>query len=170
MIPGLVQTAAYAREFLHLAGGPLDHGASEADIEAMVAARIRRQGLLYEPGRRIELVIAEAALYSPPGTAATLRGQLDRLAAVAGLDSLTLYVLPLRAPMAAMPMVGFMLHDDFVLVETLTSEQRLDEPDEVAVYRGAFQALRERAVSGEPGLELIRAAMTGLTGRGEPPD
>lgn len=166
MVPGLVQTAAYAREVLNLAGGPRDHGASDADVEAMVAARIKRQAIVYEPGRQIELVISEAALYSPPGTTATLRGQLDRLAAVAGLESLTLDVLPLRAPMAALPMAGFMLHDDFVLVETLTGEQRLDEPGEVAVYRQAFEALQQRAVGGEAALELIQAAMADLRGRG----
>ena len=87
---------------------------------------------------------------------------------MAGLESLSLSVLPLRAPTAALPMAGFMLHDNFVLVETLTAEQRLDEPGEVGVYREAFEALQNRAVTGDPALELIQAAMAELRDRGGP--
>ena len=174
VMPGLVQTAAYARELLGLPGGPLSHGAAETDVELLVAERIRRQAILYEPQRRIQLVIGEAALYSPPGSAATLHGQLDRLLAVAGLESVELGVLPLRAPMPALPMAGFALHDDdFVLVETLTAEQRLDEPGEVAVYRQAFEQLlqrrghRRRRRGAHPGGHAARTTDR-LTGAGGP--
>jgi Domain of unknown function (DUF5753) len=161
IIPGLVQTASYARELLSLPGGPRWHGATDADVEAMVSERIRRQAILYEPQRRIELVIGEAALYSPPGSPATLHGQLDRLLAVAGLDGLQLGVLRFRGPMAALLVGGFALHDeDFVLLETLTAEQRLDEPGEVNVYREAFEHLMAAAATGDEAVGLIRAAIT----------
>jgi hypothetical protein len=157
LVPGLVQTAAYARELLALPGGPLSHGASEADVDALVAERVRRQDILYQPGKRIQLVIGEAALHSPPGSPDTLRGQLDRLLTVAGLATVELGVLPLSAPMPALPMSGFKIHDDaFVLVETLTGEQRLDQPDEVAVYEQAFDRLLTAAAVGEQAAQLIR--------------
>ena len=79
---------------------------------------------------------------------------------MAGLESVELGVLPLRAPMPALPMAGFALHDDnFVLVETLTAEQRLDEPGEVAVYRQAFEQLLHAAATGDDAVALVRAAM-----------
>lgn len=40
---GLLQTPAYARDLLHLPGGPTDHGATDDDIDRMVAARLCRQ-------------------------------------------------------------------------------------------------------------------------------
>ncbi len=165
VIPGLVQTAAYARSLLALPGGPASHGASQADVDALVAERVRRQDVLYQPGRRIQLVVGEAALHSPPGpgSAEALRGQLDRLVTVAGLATVELGVLPLAAPMPAMPMSGFAVLDDaVVLVETLTGEQRLDEPDEVAVYTQAFDRLLAAALVGEHAADLIRRTATGM--------
>jgi len=99
------------------------------------------------------------AKYAPPtpGSEETLRGQLDRLVAVAGLSTVELAILPLRAPMPALPMAGFAIHDDrFVLVETLTAEQRLDEPGEVAVYRTVFEHLLSAAAHGDEALAIIR--------------
>lgn len=163
MIPGLVQTATYARELLALPGGPTSHGASQADVDALVAERIKRQGVLYQPGKRVRLVIGEGALHSPPGSHDTLRGQLDRLVALTGLATLDLRVLPLAAPMPAMPMSGFAIHDTAcVLIETLTGEQRLDQPDEVGVYAQAFDRLSSAALVGAQAANLIRQIMTGL--------
>jgi hypothetical protein len=159
LIPGLVQTADYARELLHLPGGPAASGASEADVETMVAERIKRQNVLYQRGKTIQLVIGEAALRSPPGSLSTLAGQLDRLVAVTGLSTVELAILPLHAPMPALPMSGFAIHDDrFVLIETLTGEQRLDEPSEVAVYRTGFEHLISAAAHGPEALAIIRRA------------
>lgn len=67
-IPGIVQTGAYARELLALHGGPVTSGASAADVETLIATRIKRQQILYEPDKRIDIVIGETALHDPPGT------------------------------------------------------------------------------------------------------
>ena len=47
MISGLVQTADYAREILHLPCGPLSFGADEEELEQMVDVRMQRQRALY---------------------------------------------------------------------------------------------------------------------------
>jgi len=39
MISGLLQTSEYAREFLHLACGPVSYGQDEDEIDQMVANR-----------------------------------------------------------------------------------------------------------------------------------
>ena len=79
---------------------------------------------------------------------------------MAGLESVELGVLPLRAPMPALPMAGFALHDDdFVLVETLTAEQRLNEPSEVAMYRQIFERLMAAAATGADAGSVVRRAM-----------
>ncbi|MGH3796672.1 MAG: helix-turn-helix domain-containing protein [Pseudonocardiaceae bacterium] len=156
MVPGLVQTAAYARELLIRPGRATLLEENDAGFEATVAARVRRQDILYQPGRRIQIMLGEAALRSTPGTIETLLGQLDRLASVASLKTVELGIVPFPA-MPVMPLSGFCLHDDHVVyVETLTGEQQLYEPDEVAVYIEAFEQLRESAATGPDAVALIR--------------
>ena len=60
MISGLLQTSEYAREFLHLACGPLNYG--EDEIDRMVAKRMQRQQVLYQPAKRVQVVMLEGAL------------------------------------------------------------------------------------------------------------
>ncbi len=66
-VPGIVQTAAYARELLALHGGPAISGASAADVETLIATRIKRQQILYQPDKRIDIVIGETAFARPAG-------------------------------------------------------------------------------------------------------
>lgn len=162
MIPGLVQTAAYARALLT---SPLASAMdiTEGDADALVAERVKRQEILYQPGRTLHIVVGEAALWNTPGTVDTLLGQLDRLISFAGLPSLEFGVVPRDVPMPIAPLACFAVYDDeFVLVETLTGEQRLDDPDEVAVYIKAFDQLRDAAATGPDTLALIRRVMADL--------
>ena len=150
VMPGLVQTAAYARELLGLPGGPLSHGAAETDVELLVAERIRRQAILYEPQRRIQLVIGEAALVQP----ARVGGDAARPArppAGRGRPGERRARRPAAARTDAGAANGRLRppRRRFVLVETLTAEQRLDEPGEVAVYRQAFERLLHATATGD---------------------
>jgi hypothetical protein len=118
MIPGLVQTAAYAQALLT---SPLASamGITEADADALVAERVKRQNILYQPGRSIEVIVGEAALWNTPSTATTLEDQLDRLISFAALRSLRFGVVPRGVPMPIAPLGCFAVYDDeFVLVET----------------------------------------------------
>ncbi|MFY9809575.1 MAG: helix-turn-helix transcriptional regulator [Pseudonocardiaceae bacterium] len=153
MVPGLVQTAAYARELFE--GRPTLTDPGDVDPDAMATARVRRQDVLYQPGRRIELLLGEAALRSSPGTIATLLGQLDRLVSVIDLPTVELGIVPFPL-MPVMPLSSFYFHDDVVYIETLTAEQQLAEPDEVAVYVKAFDLLRAAAVTGADAVALIQ--------------
>jgi transcriptional regulator with XRE-family HTH domain len=153
MVPGLVQTAAYARELFE--GRPTLTDPGDVDPDAMATARVRRQDVLYQPGRRIELILGEAALRSTPGTLGTLLGQLDRLVSVIDLPTVELGIVPFPL-MPVMPLSSFYFHDDVVYIETLTAEQQLAEPDEVAVYVKAFGLLRAAAVTGSDAVALIR--------------
>ena len=58
--------------------------------------------------------------------------------------------------MPVMPLSNFYVHDDVVYIETLTSEQQLAEPSEVAVYVKAFDLLRADAITGAQAVALIQ--------------
>lgn len=158
LIPGLAQTAAYARALLELPGLGRSQGASDEAIAGVVAGRIRRQDLLYEPGRIIQLVIGEAALLSMPGGADVRAGQLEKLASVAGLETVEIGIIPSPVPMVAPPLSGFrLLDDDLVITETLAGEQHITGPDEIRAFVDVFDALRVAAVTGDAAVNLIRS-------------
>jgi transcriptional regulator with XRE-family HTH domain len=155
MMPGLVQTAAYARELFEQPGRPTLMDPGSVDPEEIAAGRVRRQDVLYRPDGRIELILGEAALRNTPGTIGTLLGQLDRLVSLMDLPTLELRVVPFPM-MPVWPLTSFYMHDDVVYIETLTGEQQLYEPDEVAVYVQALELLRKTALTGPVAVELIR--------------
>jgi hypothetical protein len=97
-LPSIVQTVAYAREMLTAPGGPVLVGATPHAVEGLIAERVKRQALLYEPRRQVRIVLGQAALTVHFGAVETLIGQLDRLVIVAGLPSVDLRVLPDAAP------------------------------------------------------------------------
>lgn len=156
MIPGLVQTASYAREVLSLPCGPSSRGVSADEIGKLVAERIKRQDVLYEPGKMIRLLFGEAALHVRFGRPETMLGQLDRLATVAGLANVELGVVPFVTPFPIYPLTDFTLYDDFVLIESITAQQRLEGADEVALYGQFFEQLRDAAVTGQDAIDLIQ--------------
>lgn len=160
MIPGLVQTPAYARELLgNTIGGLAGLDESRHEIDAIVAERIRRQELLYQPGRQVELLIGQAALYNYPGQRRTMLGQLDRLVMLSGIETLRLGIVPFDVPMSVLPLCNFTIHDDeLVIIESLSGEQRHGAPDDVKVYLDAVAKLWESAVVEETALALLHEA------------
>lgn len=64
MLPSIVQTVAYAREMLTAPGGPVLVGATPNAVEALIAERVKRQALLYEPRRQVRIVLGQAAFDS----------------------------------------------------------------------------------------------------------
>jgi Domain of unknown function (DUF5753)/Helix-turn-helix domain len=156
MIPGLLQTVAYAKELLTIPGGPVLTGASHEHIEALITERIKRQGLLYEPGRRVQMVLGQAALTVHFGSVETLLGQLDRLVALSDLPSVDLRVLPTAVASPVMPLSGFWLDHAGVYIETLKGEQILSGQDDLAMFRKAFDLLHAASVAGPDAVALIQ--------------
>jgi hypothetical protein len=164
MIPSQLQTGEYAGELLRSASGPKAWGASEDDITAMVAARMQRQQILYVPGKRIQLIILEAALRTGLVSPTAHRGQLDRMLALESLPSLDLGIVPTSELVPVFPAGSFVLFDDhLVVIETLTGEQQLNDPVEVMRYSEWFDLLHKAAVHGRDATHLIRAALVEIS-------
>jgi transcriptional regulator with XRE-family HTH domain len=155
-VPGLLQTADYARRMFAAQAELLEYG---RDLDDAVRARMARQQLLYESGRSIEILVAEAGLRHSICPPTEMAGQVDRLVSVLGLPGVRFGVLPLgrRLPFAVMH--GFNLLDDVALVDTLSSELRIDDPEQVAVYHRVVDRLWPVAAeAGEARAVLARIA------------
>jgi transcriptional regulator with XRE-family HTH domain len=163
MVSGMLHTAEYARESLHIPSGPAAFGATGDDIERMIATRLQRQQVLYDPSKRVQIVMLESALRVRLTSAGTLRGQLDRLIAASGLVSLDLRIIPFEARVPVFPLSGFRIYDEsLVIVESISGEQQLSGPDDVESYIRFFDLLREAGASGGDVVRIVRRSLEAI--------
>lgn len=156
VMPGLLQTAGYARAIIT----QVAETSGPVDIDAMVEARMRRQEALYDPSRVFEFVTTEAALRMPPCPPQVMAGQLDRLLSL-DLDNVTLGIIPLGIQLPVVPQAGFLLVDDTAIVEVHGGSDTLGER-ESAVYSHVFERLMGVAVTGDEARRLITTAAASL--------
>ena len=156
LIPGLLQTAQYARELLYLPFGPKFFGADDADIEKMIQKRIERQSVIYNPQKNIEIIILESGLRTRVCSQNTLYEQLIRLIDLCSLRSLNLSVVPIEAEIPLIPLGGYTIFDnDMVILETLSGEQQLSLPEEIELYQAAFKETSKVAIQSQGCAKLI---------------
>lgn len=149
-VPGLLQTADYARAILR-AGLP---HASAAEIEQLVQLRLERQGLLSRAdGPGLWMVIDEAVLRRQVAPPPVMRAQVDRLVEAAELANVTLQVLPFAAGAHAAMYGPFQIFrfnlpelPDLVYSESLTGAIYLDERSDVSAYLEALDRICAMAV------------------------
>jgi len=166
VIPGLLQTADYAREVVSLPGGLRAWGTDDAGIEAQVNGKLRRQEILHDPGRRIQMIVGEAALRTRLVAPDVLDAQLVKLLSVLLLPAVELGVISFARQVPAYTLGGFRVHDDdLIIVESIGGEKFItaeDAPEEVAAFLEAFEALREAASTGAGAAAIIRHALDDL--------
>jgi transcriptional regulator with XRE-family HTH domain len=161
-VPGLLQTPDYARYIFATQVALLD---VPDDIEVAVAARMARQQIIYEPGKRIEILVTEAALRQPVCPPEVMAVQLDRLTSAIGLPAVRFGILPLDRRLPHVPWHGYWIVDDTVYVENITGEGRVADPDDVAVYHRLTDRLWSAAVEGDQARAVLaRVARSELNG------
>lgn len=163
VIPGLMQTPEYARHviqrYAELLGGA-------DDIEAAVRSRVQRQEWLYRSGRKLHVLMWEAALRSLICPPSVLASQLDRLNGVIGMDTVELGVIPFTTSVKIVPANGFWVLDDrLVVAEDWHAELWLDDADNIALYKKVWKTLSESAVYGADAHNLINSARRALNSR-----
>ncbi|MET7725452.1 helix-turn-helix domain-containing protein [Streptomyces mirabilis] len=163
LVPGMLQTADYARHVLTRHANLMQ---SPRDTEDAVRARIRRQEGLYMQGRKYRIMMWEGALHSLVCPPSVLAAQLDRLASVIGLDTLELGIVPFAASLKIYPGNGFWIYDDRrVVVEDWHAELWLDDSDTVATYLRVWDTLRESAVYGADAHNVVNRARRAVNPR-----
>jgi len=145
-VPGLLQTADYARAVARLTPG---NERAEDEVEKVVALRTRRQRALdREPPLKLWAIIEESVLHRPIGGPEVLRDQLDALREAVNRPNITLQIIPLdstghAAAGGAFSLLRFPQRDlpDIVYLEHLTSALYLDKRDDVETYTHALDYL-----------------------------
>jgi transcriptional regulator with XRE-family HTH domain len=161
LVPGLLHTAEYATAIIERVVAFYD---VPDDVDAGVSARMRRQQILYQPGRRFHFVLNQQALRTRVGDDEVMAGQLDRLLSIMSMGRVQLGILPARAPYTV-PSNQFIVFDErLVHVETISAEISVTQPREIALYLSAFTALADSAVYGPAARTLIMAELDALPG------
>lgn len=160
MVPGLLQTAEYSRyvfaRLINLHGVP-------NDVEEGTRSRMRRQEVLYDPAKRFRFLLTEAALHYRICPLSVHRGQLDRLLAAAGMDTVTLAIIPFTATLPVVPSHAFTMFDDtLVLVEMIGSELAFRAAEEKRLYADVFDRLWRVGVQNQDAADLINKAIDNL--------
>jgi hypothetical protein len=165
LIPGILQTADYARALLTVPSGMQTWDTGPDAVEAKIGARLRRQEALYDVGKRVQVVLGEGALRTLIVPAPVLAGQLGKLLSVLRLPSVELGIIGFSQRMPVYPL-GFRLYDsDLAFTETTVGERAYTasaDPEEVAAFVEAFNELRQAASTGDAAEAIIRRALGDL--------
>jgi transcriptional regulator with XRE-family HTH domain len=167
VVPGLLQTEAYAREVTRAA---LGGEAPQARVESLVEVRGARQSVLWRsPPLTLDVVLDEAVLRREVGGCTVMREQLRALARAAELPHVRLQVLPFASGVhigVTGPFVIFSFSSisdlDVIVLDHLTSSLYLEEHDELRAYSAAFDTLRAHALSYEDSLAFIARTAEGI--------
>ena len=162
VVPGFFQTGDYARAAIASTRPEL----TLTDAERRVEARLARQRALFEDREQppvIHLLLDESAIRRQVGGAATMRGQLARLAKEAAQPDTTIQVLPFSVGSHPGMDGEFVIvdyadpeDDPFVYEEGLFGDIYIETPEDIARYRLAFDhAAADMALSPSASLEMI---------------
>jgi len=158
LVPGLLQTAEYARALLN-APRPL----SPDTVSRRLELRLRRQKLL--DGSDVptyHAVLDEAVLHRVVGGQQVMAAQLRHLVDMAERPRVTIQVLPFDTDVhtgLGMAFVIFRFADptepEIVYLEQLTGNSYVEQPADVGIYLSTFADACERALTPEDSVRAI---------------
>jgi len=110
--------------------------------------------------KHFKFLVTEAALHYRVCPPVVLRGQLDRLLAVASLPNIELAVIPTELQLPFPAVHGFWIYDDkLVLVDTVSAELALRDRDDIELYERLFEMMWDVAALGEDAMAVVRGTI-----------
>ncbi|MER6307740.1 helix-turn-helix transcriptional regulator [Streptomyces sp. NPDC001657] len=157
VVPGLLQTEAYARAVFRCLYPPIDG----EQLEEWVTARLHRQkALVRKPPPMVNFILEEVILHRPVGGAEVLREQIRHLRECAELPFLGLQIVPtcrgnhagLAGPMILLETPE---HDHLAYVEGQLTSFLHEDPDQVSALQQKYGMLRSQALTPEESMSLL---------------
>ena len=158
IVPGLLQTADYARAMLEVSMPKL----TPARIEALLEVKLTRQRILQQdPPLRLWAVLDEAALHRIVGGPTVMAAQMDRLIEAASSPNVTIQIVAYEAGAhPAMDSTFDILQfagsiTPVVYVEGLVGKIYLEQQTDIDRYQDVFANLCTLALSSDESVDLI---------------
>ncbi|MFI2281481.1 helix-turn-helix domain-containing protein [Nocardia beijingensis] len=166
LVPGLLQTAAYARA-LDRTYFPHD---SEDEQERRIRLRMERQSILTRKTKptRIDVVLHESVLHTIVGDPATMAALLRHLADMSTRPNVSIRILPYTAGIPIGVPIGPFVILDFapdvegvteptvVYVENFTGDLYLEREEDVNSYRKASATIQRAALDAVTSRNMLR--------------
>lgn len=157
LIPGLLQTEAYARAVFRA----YQPTAREAVIDELVEARLERARLLDDPTTpMVWTVLDEAVLRRRVGSAGVMAEALGHIGALARRNRVIVQVMPFHAGAhaslnGALRLMSFMDAPPLAYLEVMRMGQLEDDPSTIARYALTFDLVVAGALSPHESLALV---------------
>ncbi|KPI01169.1 hypothetical protein OK074_5579 [Actinobacteria bacterium OK074] len=162
LVPGLLQTAAYAEQAIIL--GPDD--VTPETVAQRIKVREERQQRLEETGTKYAAIIWESTVTQPLVAEEVHRGQLERLLEMGARRNITIQVLPISAGVRVgmtSAFTTFAFGDnpsiEAVVLDNLRGASILEAEEDLTAYANAFDQLRSAALAPDASAKLIRGAL-----------
>lgn len=161
VVPGLLQTAAYARAVHERT---LTRLSPEIIDQRIKVRETRQQILVREDPPQLAAIMDEAVLHRVVGGPAVMRAQLESVVAASGQANVTVQILPFSAGAhPALDSTFIMLEFQppvagVVYVEGLVGQIYLERPQELQKYLQVFEQLVALSLSPEDSTELMAKA------------
>ncbi|RKT18534.1 helix-turn-helix protein [Streptomyces sp. 1114.5] len=160
LLPGLLQTEAYARNVMR----SMQPTESAGEIERRLALRMERQRILdRQDPPQIWAIIGEAAIRRPVGGNAVMAEQLRHIADLADeRPNITVQVLPFSAGAHASMGASFSIlffsdiPGSIVYSETITSKTYVEDQAEIARHEDVFHRLMASSIQPEKAITRLR--------------
>ncbi|MEV7022432.1 helix-turn-helix transcriptional regulator [Kitasatospora sp. NPDC093558] len=153
LVPGLFQTAGYAREIFRTHDR---NQSSDATIERRVKLRLQRQEIIRDPSAlTVHSVVSEAVLRRPVGGAEVMAQQVKHLIATAQQSNITVQVIPFTVGAHPALSTNFRILSfsdvpgEIAYSEALTSSIYIEKQSDIAWHATAFDQLTALALTPE---------------------
>jgi transcriptional regulator with XRE-family HTH domain len=158
LVPGLLQTEAYARAVLSTRPNT-----PEGEIDDLVTGRLKRQAVLWRddpPAPILWALVDEGALYRPVAPPDVMHDQLTHLAEVSARPNITVQVVPYSAGghtglLGACTIADLEDSPSIVNLEDIADGRVTDDTATVSQVTLRFNSLRSDALSRAESRELI---------------
>ena len=163
VVPGLLQTAEYARRVIAM----FHQQYSDQDPVAEIQSRLQRQTVLYDEDHHFDFLITEAALRWRPGPVKLLLAQLDRIASISTLENVSVGLIPLAAEATTLTTHGFVIYEGeeqnaWITVETIHADMKVGAREHTEIYRSRWSLLCQMALFGDDAREFLSSIVADL--------
>jgi len=161
LVPGLLQTSAYARAVISACVSALE---VPDDTEDTVTARLHRQALLDAPDRRFRLLFGEAALLRTVASSLVMASQIRFLREIlAARPNMEIGIVPINAAFVT-PATHFIINDLMsVDIETVTGTVTTTSVEDITLAERSFDRLAAQAAYGDDARTILNRALTAHT-------
>jgi transcriptional regulator with XRE-family HTH domain len=157
VVPGLLQTEAYARTLLSAR-----IGAMETEIEEQLSARLQRQAILDRDNPPVVWVLLdEGVVRRPVGGRGVMRDQIEHLIEMAARSNIVIQVIPAEIGAHDGVNGSFVIADfedapSIVYLENALTGMIVEKREDVAAITLTYDGLRSQALSRAATVELLK--------------